>query len=113
MRIENAVPVAPVDPNGPCGPVRPVGPVFPVTPVTPVLPVFGDATNRYDTYGGGRFLDTAGPDAEGNVYLDFNLAYNPPCAFTPFATCPLPTPENKLPVAMYAGEKSTGLLGHK
>ncbi len=75
--------------------------------------VFGDATNRYDTYGGGRFLDTAGPDAEGNVYLDFNLAYNPPCAFTPFATCPLPTPENKLPVAMYAGEKSTGLLGHK
>lgn len=75
--------------------------------------VFGDATNQQDTYGGGRFLDTAGPDADGNVYLDFNLAYNPPCAFTPFATCPLPTPENKLPIAIQAGEKSTGLLGHK
>ena len=75
--------------------------------------VFGDETNKHDTYGGGRFLDTAGPDAEGNVYLDFNLAYNPPCAFTPFATCPLPTPENKLPILIQAGEKSTGLLGHK
>jgi len=75
--------------------------------------VFGDATNQQDTYGGGRFLDTPGPDAEGYVYLDFNLAYNPPCAFTPFATCPLPTRENKLPIAIRAGEKSTGLLGHK
>ena len=75
--------------------------------------VFGDMTNQQDTYGGGRFLDSPGPDAEGYVYLDFNLAYNPPCAFTPFATCPLPTRENKLPIAIRAGEKSTGLLGHR
>lgn len=68
--------------------------------------VFGDQTNGPDTYGGGRFLTAKGPDADGNVELDFNKAINPPCAFTPFATCPLPPPENKLAVAIPAGEKT-------
>ncbi|MFZ9144141.1 MAG: DUF1684 domain-containing protein [Aquirufa sp.] len=70
--------------------------------------VFGDATNKTSTYGGGRFLDTKGFNADGTVTLDFNKAYNPPCAFTPFATCPLPTKENKLTVAIPAGEKNAG-----
>ncbi|MES2520146.1 MAG: DUF1684 domain-containing protein [Bacteroidota bacterium] len=70
--------------------------------------VFGDATNKHDTYGGGRFLDAEKPDADGIIYLDFNKAYNPPCAFTPFATCPLPTKENKLPIAINAGEMYHG-----
>jgi uncharacterized protein (DUF1684 family) len=68
--------------------------------------VFGDATNGTETYGGGRFLyaDWPGPDAE--VVLDFNRAYNPPCVFTPWATCPLPPPQNELPFAIAAGEKT-------
>lgn len=70
--------------------------------------VFGDATNKTSTYGGGRFLDTKGFNANGTVTLDFNKAYNPPCAFTPFATCPLPTKENKLTLAITAGEKNAG-----
>jgi uncharacterized protein (DUF1684 family) len=70
--------------------------------------VFGDATNKTSTYGGGRFLDTKGFNADGTVTLDFNKAYNPPCAFTPFATCPLPTKENKLTLAIPAGEKNAG-----
>ena len=70
--------------------------------------VFGDATNKTTTYGGGRFLDTKGFNADGTVTLDFNKAYNPPCAFTPFATCPLPTKENKLTLAIPAGEKIAG-----
>ena len=70
--------------------------------------VFGDATNKTSTYGGGRFLDTKGFNADGTVTLDFNKAYNPPCALTPFATCPLPTKENKLTLAIPAGEKNAG-----
>ena len=70
--------------------------------------VFGDATNKTSTYGGGRFLDTKGFNPDGTVTLDFNKAYNPPCAFTPFATCPLPTKENKLTLAIPAGEKNAG-----
>ncbi len=70
--------------------------------------VFGDLTNKHESYGGGRFLDVPGPDAEGVTYIDFNKSYNPPCAFTPFATCPLPTQENKLAVAITAGEKRYG-----
>lgn len=67
--------------------------------------VFGDATNGPETYGGGRFLYADPPDAEGRVVLDFNRAYNPPCAFTPYATCPLPPEPNKLAVRVEAGEK--------
>lgn len=67
--------------------------------------IFGDATNRTTTYGGGRFLYTPVPDADGRVVVDFNKAYNPPCAYTPFATCPLPWPENRVAAAIEAGEK--------
>ena len=60
--------------------------------------VFGDQTNGRETYGGGRFLYTD-PPQDGRVVLDFNRAYNPPCVFTPYATCPLPPRENRLPFA--------------
>ena len=68
--------------------------------------VFGDETNGMESYGGGRFLEVEAPDEEGRLFIDFNRAYNPPCVFTAFATCPLPTPENRLPVRIEAGEKS-------
>lgn len=70
--------------------------------------VYGDATNKHETYGAGRFLDAEAPDANGDIYIDFNKSYNPPCAFTPYATCPLPTKENILTVAIKAGEKYHG-----
>jgi len=66
--------------------------------------LFGDATNRTETYGAGRFLYAPLP-ANGRVVLDFNKAFNPPCAFTPLAACPLPPAENRLPVRIAAGEK--------
>lgn len=69
--------------------------------------VFRDATAGVETYGSGRFLSADGP-VEGAVILDFNRAFNPPCAFTPFATCPLPRPENVLPVRVAAGERFAG-----
>ncbi len=72
--------------------------------------VFADATSGTETYGGGRFLDAPPPDEEGHVRLDFNRAYNPPCVFTPHATCPLPLPENVLPIPVRAGERMYG--GH-
>ncbi len=65
--------------------------------------IFRDLTSGKETYGSGRFLDTDMPK-NGQVVLDFNKAYNPPCAFTPFATCPLPPKENRLPVRIEAGE---------
>ena len=68
--------------------------------------VFGDATNGIETYGGGRFVYTGVPDAAGRVALDFNRAYNPPCVFTPFATCPLPWPANSLGIRIEAGERA-------
>lgn len=68
--------------------------------------IFADATNGKDTYPSGRFLYAALPDEKGNTVLDFNKAYNPPCAFSPFATCPLPPPQNRLPFAVPAGEKN-------
>ena len=66
--------------------------------------VFGDQTNRIDTYPGGRFLYADIP-AGDEVVLDFNLAFNPPCAFTEFATCPAIPPGNRLSVAVTAGER--------
>jgi uncharacterized protein len=66
--------------------------------------VFNDLTAKTDTYPGGRFLET-GPVANGKVMLDFNRAYNPPCAVTAYATCPLAPKENRLAVAIPAGEK--------
>jgi uncharacterized protein (DUF1684 family) len=68
--------------------------------------IFGDATNGNQTYGGGRYLYTDAPDADGRVTVDFNRAYNPPCVFTPYATCPLPWPENRLPIRVEAGERA-------
>lgn len=67
--------------------------------------VFADATSGSGTYGGGRYLWFDAPDEEGRVVLDFNLAYNPPCVWTGYATCPLPSRDNRLEVAIEAGEK--------
>jgi uncharacterized protein (DUF1684 family) len=67
--------------------------------------VFGDATNGSSTYGGGRFLYTEPVADDGSVVVDFNVAYNPPCVFTPYATCPLPPAQNRLPLAIEAGER--------
>ena len=67
--------------------------------------IFADATNGSETYGGGRFLYTSRPEADGSVVIDFNRAYNPPCVFSPFATCPLPWAENRLSIRIEAGEK--------
>ena len=69
--------------------------------------IFRDQTSGKETYGAGRFLYSGLP-RDGKVILDFNRAYNPPCAFTPFATCPLPPRENRLPVRIAAGEKQYG-----
>ncbi len=74
--------------------------------------VFGDAGNGVHSYGGGRFLYTDPPSEDGTVIVDFNLAYNPPCAFTPYATCPLPAEGNVLPFEVTAGEKSWGEEHH-
>lgn len=68
--------------------------------------VFADRTNGHGSYGAGRFLYAPMPDANGKVMLDFNQSYNPPCAFTAFATCPLPPPQNRLDLAITAGEKA-------
>ena len=69
--------------------------------------IFRDLTSGSQTYGSGRFLDTDLP-RNGAVVLDFNKAYNPPCAFTPYATCPLPPKQNRLPVPIEAGELTYG-----
>ncbi|HEY0661352.1 MAG TPA: DUF1684 domain-containing protein [Lysobacter sp.] len=68
--------------------------------------VFADRTSGKGSYPAGRFLDAPKPDAQGRMRLDFNKAYNPPCAFTAFATCPLPPNENRLDLAIHAGEKT-------
>jgi uncharacterized protein (DUF1684 family) len=68
--------------------------------------IFGDATNGTDTYGGGRYLYTEPPLPDGSVVVDFNLAYNPPCVFSPHATCPLPPRQNRLPIRIEAGERA-------
>ena len=68
--------------------------------------IFGDETNGDETYGGGRFLDIAKPDSSGKTIIDFNKAYNPPCVFTEFATCPLPPIQNRMKVLVTAGEKN-------
>ena len=73
-------------------------------PATGLSFVFNDLTAKSDTYPGGRFLDSD-PVSNGTVILDFNRAYNPPCAVTPYATCPLAPKDNRLAVAIPAGEK--------
>jgi uncharacterized protein (DUF1684 family) len=74
--------------------------------------VFGDESNTVETYGGGRFLTVKKPDADGKAIIDFNKAVNPPCMFSPYATCPMPPKENILPFPVYAGEKMVKGLGH-
>ncbi|MDE2924547.1 MAG: DUF1684 domain-containing protein [Acidobacteriota bacterium] len=69
--------------------------------------VFADATTGDTTYPAGRYLAADLPGEDGTTILDFNKAYNPPCVFTEFATCPLATPRNRLPVSVEAGEKYT------
>ncbi|MCF6268993.1 MAG: DUF1684 domain-containing protein [Melioribacteraceae bacterium] len=68
--------------------------------------VFGDKTNGEETYGAGRFLYVEKPDSSEQLYIDFNKAYNPPCVFTKYATCPLPRKENYLDIKILAGEKN-------
>jgi len=74
------------------------------SPDEPLFFIISDLTSGEETYGAARFL-YADPPKDGKVRLDFNRAINPPCAFTPFATCPLPPKENQLPIAVTAGEK--------
>jgi uncharacterized protein len=73
--------------------------------------VIRDKTSGRSTYGASRFLYASLRD-DGTVELDFNKAQNPPCAFTPYATCPLPPPQNRLPLAITAGEKTYEAEGH-
>ena len=71
--------------------------------------ILADRTSGHASYGAGRYLDVPRPDAKGKVVIDFNRAYNPPCAFTQFATCPLPPNQNRLDLAITAGEKRYGM----
>jgi uncharacterized protein (DUF1684 family) len=73
--------------------------------------IFKDLTSKTETYEAGRFLHTPLPK-DGAVDLDFNRAYNPPCAFTEFATCPLPIKENQLPIRIPAGELRYHVSAH-
>jgi uncharacterized protein (DUF1684 family) len=73
--------------------------------------IFKDATSGKETYGAARYVYAPPPGPDGKTILDFNKAYNPPCAFTPYATCPLPPPQNRLPMRIEAGEKKYA-LGH-
>jgi hypothetical protein len=68
--------------------------------------ILADRTSGHGSYGAGRYIDAGKPAADGGVTVDFNRAYNPPCAFTAFATCPLPPLENRLDLAVTAGEKA-------
>lgn len=70
--------------------------------------IFADRTSGEETYGGGRFMYVDKADSNGNIILDFNKAYNPPCVFTKFATCPLPPKQNYLNLRIEAGEKNYG-----
>jgi len=78
-------------------------------PGEPLFFVLRDLTSGKETYGASRFLDADAPK-DGKVILDFNQLTNPPCAFSDYATCPLPIPENRLQLAITAGEKK--YLGH-
>jgi uncharacterized protein (DUF1684 family) len=67
--------------------------------------VFGDRTSGRETYPAGRFLYAEAPGRDGKFVLDFNTAQNPPCAFNEFATCPIASPRNRLPIRIEAGER--------
>ncbi len=70
--------------------------------------IISDETTGAETYGGGRYIYCPRPDEDGQTIIDFNKAYNPPCAFTDFATCLLPLEQNHLSVEITAGEKNYG-----
>lgn len=70
--------------------------------------IIADQTSGDETYGGGRFMYVNRPDSTGTILLDFNKAYNPPCVFTKYATCPLPPLQNYLKLRIEAGEKVYG-----
>jgi uncharacterized protein (DUF1684 family) len=72
---------------------------------TDLFVMIADGTTGKETYGAGRYLYVSPPDAAGKVVIDFNKAFSPPCAFTNFATCPLPPRQNHLPFRIEAGEK--------
>lgn len=72
---------------------------------TDLFVMIADQTTGKETYGAGRYLYVSPPDANGKVVIDFNKTYSPPCAFTNFATCPLPPQQNHLPFRIDAGEK--------
>lgn len=74
--------------------------------------IFADLTSGKQTYGAGRYLYVDPPGADGKVIVDFNKAYNPPCAFTKFATCPLPPRQNRLMMRVEAGELKYAGPGH-
>jgi uncharacterized protein (DUF1684 family) len=84
-------------------------PVLEDPKATDLFFILRDATSKSSTYGAGRFLYTSLPDhgltQPGGLLLDFNRLINPPCAFTPYATCPLPPQQNRLTVAIPAGEQ--------
>jgi uncharacterized protein (DUF1684 family) len=78
---------------------------------TDLFVMIADETTGKETYGAGRYLYVSPPDATGKVVIDFNKTYSPPCAFTNFATCPLPPRQNHLPFRVDAGEKKyTGIV---
>jgi uncharacterized protein (DUF1684 family) len=81
-----------------------ITPVFETPKQDELFYIFKDGTSGKTTYGAGRFLYSALPGPDGTVILDFNRAYSPPCAFTDFATCPLPPAQNRLEPAIEAGE---------
>jgi uncharacterized protein len=83
----------------------------PVTEDDELFLVIRDATSGKTTYAASRFLYAKLPDAQGRTHLDFNKAYNPPCVFTAYATCPLPPSQNRLTTPIEAGEKK--YLGHE
>jgi len=82
-------------------------PVLEEPGATELFFIFRDETSGKETYPAGRFFYASMPQ-DGTVVLDFNKAYSPPCAFTPYATCPLPPKQNALPVPIAAGERDPG-----
>ena len=79
---------------------------------TDLFVMIADETTGKETYGAGRYLYVSPPDASGKVVIDFNKTYSPPCAFTNFATCPLPPQQNHLPFRIDAGEKKYAGIVH-
>ncbi|HSZ83910.1 MAG TPA: DUF1684 domain-containing protein [Polyangia bacterium] len=87
------------------GEVQRLDPVLDGDDVDDQMIVFRDATSAHTTYGAGRFV-RARRQRDGTFVVDFNRAYAPPCAFTPYATCPLPPPQNRMRIAVEAGDRS-------